>query len=219
MSATSGGGTWLSREPGPGSRGRKGQFHFYGGVLGDYGSTTVGEFNGHGIPDLAVQNDVSIIVYLGKGDGTFETGPDKLAEKLIAALGQQGTILVYSSFEKTRIRALKTAYPDLAGPLEAILERVPAPSPVARGSRDEIVAAFVRYTTSLGPNASWGRVRAWLPKARLRFSNPPSVARGLGVNCDWRTPSKGWAVPAASPSSVTARGNLYSEAFPSRRVS
>ncbi len=53
----------------------KGNFTSTGGVLGDYGSTTVGEFNGDGIPDLAVQNDDSIIVYLGKGDGTFETGP------------------------------------------------------------------------------------------------------------------------------------------------
>ncbi len=54
----------------------KGKFTSSGVVLGDYGSTTVGEFNGDGIPDLAVQNNTSIIVYLGKGDGTFETGPD-----------------------------------------------------------------------------------------------------------------------------------------------
>jgi hypothetical protein len=48
----------------------------------------------------------------------------ELSQKLIADLGDQGTILVYSSFEKTRIRALKEAYPDLARPLQAILDRL-----------------------------------------------------------------------------------------------
>jgi hypothetical protein len=48
----------------------------------------------------------------------------ELAERLIACLGSEGTILVYSSFEKTRIKALKTAYPDLAGSLDAILDRL-----------------------------------------------------------------------------------------------
>jgi hypothetical protein len=48
----------------------------------------------------------------------------ELAESLIAALGREGSILVYSSFEQTRIRALRDAFPDLAGPLEAILGRL-----------------------------------------------------------------------------------------------
>jgi hypothetical protein len=48
----------------------------------------------------------------------------ELAERLIACLGTEGTILVYSGFEKTRVRALKEGYPDLAGPLDAILDRL-----------------------------------------------------------------------------------------------
>lgn len=48
----------------------------------------------------------------------------ELTERLIASLGGRGTILVYSSFEKTRIKTLKAAYPDLAGPLDAILDRL-----------------------------------------------------------------------------------------------
>lgn len=46
------------------------------------------------------------------------------AEALVAALGQEGSIIVYSSFEKTRIKALRNAFPELAGPLDSILERL-----------------------------------------------------------------------------------------------
>jgi CRISPR/Cas system-associated exonuclease Cas4 (RecB family) len=54
----------------------------------------------------------------------FQDCQRELAEMLIVSLGSQGTILVYSSFEKTRIKALKAAYPDLASALEAILDRL-----------------------------------------------------------------------------------------------
>lgn len=47
-----------------------------------------------------------------------------LAEALIAQLGDRGSVVVYSSFEQTRIRALRDAFPDLAGPLDAILARL-----------------------------------------------------------------------------------------------
>jgi hypothetical protein len=47
-----------------------------------------------------------------------------LAVALIAALGNQGAIIVYSSFEKTRITALKEMFPDLGTPLQAILGRL-----------------------------------------------------------------------------------------------
>lgn len=49
---------------------------------------------------------------------------NELAEVLILALEQHGSILVYSSFERTRIRALAAAFPDLAAPLQAILDRL-----------------------------------------------------------------------------------------------
>lgn len=51
-------------------------------------------------------------------------GERELAQALIAALGASGSVLVYSGFEKTRIKALQARFPDLAGPLAAILERV-----------------------------------------------------------------------------------------------
>jgi hypothetical protein len=48
----------------------------------------------------------------------------ELAEALIGALGDHGSIIVYSSFEKTRIRTLQETFPDLAKPLRAILGRL-----------------------------------------------------------------------------------------------
>jgi CRISPR/Cas system-associated exonuclease Cas4 (RecB family) len=47
-----------------------------------------------------------------------------LAEALIAALRPEGSILVYSSFEQKRIKALRDAFPDLATPLDEILGRL-----------------------------------------------------------------------------------------------
>ena len=47
-----------------------------------------------------------------------------VARALIEALGERGSIIVYSSFEKTRIKALRDAFPDLAQQLDAILNRL-----------------------------------------------------------------------------------------------
>jgi hypothetical protein len=48
----------------------------------------------------------------------------ELADALIAALGERGSVLVYSGFERTRIEALQRAFPDLAPPLQGILARL-----------------------------------------------------------------------------------------------
>jgi hypothetical protein len=48
----------------------------------------------------------------------------ELAERLIEDLAQQGSILVYSNFEATRIKELQKSFPDLAGRLQAILDRL-----------------------------------------------------------------------------------------------
>lgn len=48
----------------------------------------------------------------------------ELAEALIRTLGQCGSILVYSGFEQTRIKSLQQLFPDLAAPLQAILDRL-----------------------------------------------------------------------------------------------
>jgi hypothetical protein len=48
----------------------------------------------------------------------------ELAESLIANLREPGSIIVYSSFEMTRVKALLKAFPDLAERLQAILGRL-----------------------------------------------------------------------------------------------
>ena len=47
-----------------------------------------------------------------------------LAEHMIQAVGARGTIIVYSSFERTRIKALADQFPDLSSTLTAIDERL-----------------------------------------------------------------------------------------------
>src|SRR5262249_35524405 len=47
-----------------------------------------------------------------------------LAETLIAALGESGSILVYSHFEHTRIKALRDSFRELADRLQSILDRL-----------------------------------------------------------------------------------------------
>ncbi len=48
----------------------------------------------------------------------------ELAQALIEALSGDGSILVYTSYEKTRIRGLQNLFPELAGPLQRILDRL-----------------------------------------------------------------------------------------------
>jgi hypothetical protein len=48
----------------------------------------------------------------------------ELSETLIRALGQAGSVIVYTSFEKARINSLRRLFPDLAVPLQAILDRL-----------------------------------------------------------------------------------------------
>ena len=47
-----------------------------------------------------------------------------LAEKMIECLGESGPVLMYTSYEKTVIEGLLDRFPDLAGPLEAIVDRL-----------------------------------------------------------------------------------------------
>ena len=64
---------------------------------------------------------------LGHKDYLADAGKDcqrELAEFLISTLGNKGSVVVYSAFEKTRLKALQNQFPDLATPLEAILDRL-----------------------------------------------------------------------------------------------
>ena len=72
---------------------------------------------------------------LGHSDYLHEHDDDprpKLARRLIAALGREGTICTYSSYEKTVLRALAAALPELAEALEAIETRLFDLLPVVR---------------------------------------------------------------------------------------
>jgi Domain of unknown function(DUF2779) len=48
----------------------------------------------------------------------------EVAQALVQALGNEGSIIVYSSFEKTRITALRDAFPEFASQLQGILDRL-----------------------------------------------------------------------------------------------
>jgi Domain of unknown function(DUF2779) len=48
----------------------------------------------------------------------------ELTEALIKKLGRCGSIIVYSNFEATRIKALRAAFPDMAERLQGILDRL-----------------------------------------------------------------------------------------------
>ena len=56
----------------------------------------------------------------------------RLAEQLIGALGHQGPVLMYTAYEKGVIRGLAERFPDLAGPLQAIIERLVDLYPVTK---------------------------------------------------------------------------------------
>lgn len=56
----------------------------------------------------------------------------RLAESLIRALGTEGPVLMYTAYEKRMINGLIDRFPDLAGPLAAIVERLVDLAPVTR---------------------------------------------------------------------------------------
>jgi predicted RecB family nuclease len=95
-------------------------------------ATTLPLYAGHGchqqvLTQFSIHHCVDIAAELTHDEYLADPLRDcqrELAEKLIASLGAEGTILVYSSFEKTRIKSLKVAYPDLAVPLDNILKRL-----------------------------------------------------------------------------------------------
>jgi len=69
--------------------------------------------------------------FLADGDGA----PMRpCAEALIEALGDHGPIFMYTSYERTVINALVKLFPDLAGPLTAITDRLFDLHPVTRNN-------------------------------------------------------------------------------------
>jgi|HubBroStandDraft_1064217.scaffolds.fasta_scaffold25575_1 hypothetical protein len=95
-------------------------------------STVLPVYNGHGchrqvLTQFSLHHRDSVTAepthdeYLADAERDCER---ELAEALIKNLGDRGSIVVYSTFEKTRINALKDLFPDLAVPFQGILERI-----------------------------------------------------------------------------------------------
>ena len=57
-------------------------------------------------------------------DCTGDDPREQFARTLIAMLGTSGPVFVYSAYEKSRIKELAVAYPDMKDALEAIVERL-----------------------------------------------------------------------------------------------
>lgn len=93
------------------------------------------------------------------------------AEALIDAVGSEGPILVYTSYERTVINGLAKRYPDLAGSLEAISDRLVDLHP--------IVKAEYYHPDMLG---SWS-IKAVLPTidAGLDYGELGSVQDGMAA--------------------------------------
>ncbi|MBA7481449.1 hypothetical protein ES707_16921 [subsurface metagenome] len=80
---------------------------------------------------IPTQYSIHICSSQGQIDGHFDYLADpmkdcrrELAEKLISDCGNKGSIIVYTSFEKTRLKALIGLFPDLEKPLNTLLERI-----------------------------------------------------------------------------------------------
>jgi len=80
---------------------------------------------------IPTQYSIHICSSQGQIDGHFDYLADpmkdcrrELAEKLISDCGNKGSIIVYTSFEKTRLKALIDLFPDLEKPLNTLLERI-----------------------------------------------------------------------------------------------
>ena len=68
-------------------------------------------------------------------DYMHEDGGDPrpmLAERLIEALGDEGSICVYSGFERTQLKELAAAFPEHAGAIESIIPRLVDLLPIVR---------------------------------------------------------------------------------------
>ena len=98
------------------------------------------------------------------------------AELLIALLGAEGPVLVYSNFERTQIRALIVRFPDLQIPLTKIIERLFDLLPVAQ-------AAY--YHPAM--KGSWS-LKALLPTIapELDYATVGEVQHGGGAQAAYR---------------------------------
>lgn len=94
-----------------------------------------------------------------------------LAEQLIRDLGTAGPVLMYTNFEARAIRTLADLLPDLAGPLEAILDRLVDLHPVVKDN--------YYHPNMLG---SWS-IKDVLPTVApdLDYANLDGIKEGMGA--------------------------------------
>lgn len=85
-----------------------------------------------------------------------------LAEALLEAVGETGSIVVYSSYERTMLNALARDLPDLADPLLALADRLWDLLPVVRNHyyHPDFQGSFSikRVLPALVPDAGWGEL-------------------------------------------------------------
>jgi hypothetical protein len=100
----------------------------------------------------------------------------RFAETLIRAVGTEGPILVYTSFERTILGKLIERYSDLSGPIEAVLDRLVDLYPLAK--------AFYYHPAMMG---SWS-IKAVLPTVapELAYDMLGEVQDGGGAQDAYR---------------------------------
>ena len=95
-----------------------------------------------------------------------------LAEKMIACLGEQGPVLMYTNYEEGVIRTLIEMFPDLAVPLQAIIGRLVDLHPVVKNN--------FYHPKMLG---SWS-IKAVLPcvAPHMDYANLEGINEGMGAS-------------------------------------
>ena len=81
---------------------------------------TLADFNGDGIPDIAATGDNAVKVSLGNGDGTFAPAQALSRGPSAASFGQYQDA-VHGDFNGDGKLDLLTAYPNIDGPLRALI--------------------------------------------------------------------------------------------------
>ncbi len=104
-------------------------------------------------------------------DLTGEPPMRQCAEALIDALGDEGPIVVYTSYEKTVLSRLAARYPDLSDPIEALIARLVDLHPVMKSAY---------YHPDM--HGSWS-LKAVLPtiSAGLNFTDLDTVKDGMAA--------------------------------------
>ena len=117
-----------------------------------------------------------------------------LVERLIEALGSRGAIIVYSGFEKVRIKGLIDRFPDLEQPLTAISMRLVDFERIIRGNGLPPVVRWqlLAEESGSGPGArrQLRRARGGQRQCRHHLVRPDGARRGQG-HCERTAGSPG----------------------------